>query len=51
MLEKQIVTKDILEEVPWIESGDEKYFAPDGEYQKIAVIERHKNTARWEWAL
>ena len=46
MLEKQIVTKDILEEVPWIESGDEKYFAPDGEYQKIAVIERHKNTGK-----
>ena len=37
MLEKQIVTKDVLEEVPWIESDGEKYFAPDGEYQKIAV--------------
>lgn len=46
MLEKQIVTKDVLEEVPWIESDGEKYFAPDGEYQKIAVIERHKNTGK-----
>ena len=26
MLEKQIVTKDVLEEVPWIESDGEKYF-------------------------
>ena len=46
MLEKQIVTRDVLEEVPWIESDGEKYFAPDGEYQKIAVIERHKNTGK-----
>mgnify|MGYP000346585059 FL=1 len=46
MLEKQIVTRDVLEEVPWIESDGEKYFAPDGEYQKIAVIERHKNTVK-----
>ena len=46
MLEKQIVTKDVLEEVPWIESDGEKYFAPDGEYQKIAVIERHKSTGK-----
>lgn len=46
MLEKQIVTKDVLEEVPWIELDGEKYFAPDGEYQKIAVIERHKNTGK-----
>ena len=46
MLEKQIVTRDVLEEVPWIESDGEKYFAPDGEYQKIAVIERHKSTGK-----
>ncbi len=45
MLEKRM-TKDVLEEVPWIESDGEKYFAPDGEYQKIAVIERHKNTGK-----
>lgn len=46
MLEKQIVTKDVLEEVPWMEADGEKYFAPDGEFQKIAVIERHKNTGK-----
>lgn len=46
MLEKQIVTKDVLEEVPRMEADGEKYFAPDGEYQKIAVIERHKNTGK-----
>ena len=46
MLEKQIVTKDVLEEVPWIETDGEKYFSADGEFQKIAVIERHKNTGK-----
>ena len=46
MLEKQIVTKDVLEEVPWIEIDGEKYFSADGEFQKIAVIERHKNTGK-----
>lgn len=46
MLEKQIVTKDVLEEVLRMEADGEKYFAPDGEYQKIAVIERHKNTGK-----
>ena len=46
MLEKQIVTKAVLEEVPRMEADGEKYFAPDSEYQKIAVIERHKNTGK-----
>ena len=46
MLEKQIVTKDVLEEVPWIETDGEKYFSADGEFQKIAVIERHRNTGK-----
>ena len=46
MLEKQIVTSDVVEEVPWKVLNGEKYFVPDGEYQKIAVIERHKNTGK-----
>lgn len=46
MQEKQIVTKAVLEEVPWVEENGGKYFAPDREYQKIAVIERHKNTGK-----
>ena len=46
MLEKQIVTSDVVEEVPWKVLDGEKYFVPDGEYQKIAVIERHKNTGK-----
>ena len=51
MLEKQIVTSDVVEEVPWKVLDGEKYFVPDGEYQKIAVIERHKNTEKWAWVL
>jgi len=46
MLEKQIVTSDVVEEVPWKVLDGAKYFVPDGEYQKIAVIERHKNTGK-----
>lgn len=46
MMEKQIVTRDVLEEVPWTEEDGEKYFVPNDEYQKIAVIERHKNTGK-----
>lgn len=46
MLEKQIVTSDVVEEVPWKVLDGEKYFVPDGEHQKIAVIERHKNTGK-----
>ena len=46
MLEKQIVTSDVVEEVPCKVLDGEKYFVPDGEYQKIAVIERHKNTGK-----
>ena len=46
MLEKQIVTKHIIEEVPCAEKDGEKYFKSNEEYQKIAVIERHKNTGK-----
>lgn len=46
MLERQIVTEDLVEEVPWIEKNGTKYFAPSAVYQKIAVIERHKNTGK-----
>ena len=46
MMERQIVTKDMIEEVPWIEKDGQKLFVSDGEYQKIAVIERHKNTGK-----
>ena len=46
MLEKQIVTKAVVEDVPWMETDGERYFSSNGEYQKIAVIERHKNTGK-----
>lgn len=46
MEEGQITTKDSYEEVPWKEENGEKIFAPDSEYQKIAVLERHKNTGK-----
>lgn len=46
MLEHQIVTRDVVEEVPWKETDGEKYFVSDENYQKIAVIERHKNTGK-----
>lgn len=46
MMEGQIVTEDVMEEVPWREENGERVFAPDGTYQKIAVIERHKHTGK-----
>ncbi len=46
MVEGQIVTEDIMEEVPFCEDGSERIFAPDAVYQKIAVIERHKCTGK-----
>ncbi len=46
MIEGQIVTEDVLEEVPWREEGRGRVFAPDDTYQKIAVIERHKHTGK-----
>lgn len=46
MEEGQITTKDSYEEVPWKEEKGEKIFAPDSVYQKIAVVERHKNTGK-----
>lgn len=46
MLEHQIVTTDTLEEVPWKEIDGQKYFVPNEIFQKIAVIERHKNTGK-----
>ncbi len=46
MLEGQIVTRDIYEEVPFCEEKGEKFFVSDEEFQKIAVIERHKCTGK-----
>lgn len=46
MLEKQIVTEEVLEEVPKISIDGRDYFISDETYQKIAVIERHKNTGK-----
>lgn len=46
MVEGQIVTEDLVEEVPFREEAGERIFAADGIYQKIAVIERHKNTGK-----
>lgn len=41
MQEGQIVTKNVLREIP-----GKKEFTPDGEYNKIAVVERHKGTGK-----
>ncbi|WP_418419582.1 adenine deaminase [Blautia sp.] len=46
MMEGQIVTKDVYEEVPFCEEKGEKVFASDEVFQKIAVIERHKCTGK-----
>lgn len=46
MMEGQIVTKDLYEEVPFSEKQDGKDFIPDENFQKIAVIERHKCTGK-----
>lgn len=46
MMEGQITTKDVLEEVPGISVDGIHCFAPDKTYQKIAVIERHRNTGK-----
>lgn len=46
MMEGQIVTRDIVEGVPFVEENGEKVFASDAVYQKIAVIERHKCTGK-----
>lgn len=46
MLEGQIATEDVVEEVPWKEENGERIFVPNETYQKIAVIERHKNTGK-----
>lgn len=47
MLERQIVTKDVIEDVPYIiDCGGEMIFRADTAYQKIAVIERYNNTGK-----
>ena len=46
MTEGQISTEDLYEDVPFLEQGGKKYFAPDGTYQKIAAVERHRNTGK-----
>lgn len=46
MQEGQITTLDSVDEVPWKEEGNIRYFAPDDTYQKIAVIERHRHTGK-----
>lgn len=46
MEEGQITTKAVQEEVPWMEVKGKRFFAPNGTYGKIAVIERHKYTGK-----
>lgn len=46
MVEGQIVTRDVVEAVPFREEKGRRVFAPDDTWQKIAVIERHKCTGR-----
>ena len=50
-VEGQIVTADVLEEVPFCEQEGKKVFAPDAVWQKMAVIERHNCTERLELGL
>lgn len=46
MEEGQITTQDSYDEVPWKEENGKRIFASDSHYQKIAVVERHKNTGK-----
>ena len=46
MEEGQITTKEVYEDVPWEDINGKKLFVSNGEYQKIAVIERHKYTGK-----
>ncbi len=46
MEEGQITTQDSYDEVPWKEENGECIFVSDSRYQKIAVVERHKNTGK-----
>lgn len=46
MMEGQITTEDVFEDVPRVSSGGTDYFVSDDTYQKISVIERHKNTGK-----
>lgn len=46
MLERQIVTEHEVEEVPYFSENGQHLFAPDHTFQKIAVIERHRNTGK-----
>lgn len=46
MEEGQITTRDEVEEVPFEETEKGRFFRPDGVYQKIAVIERHRYTGK-----
>lgn len=46
MQEGQITTLDSVDDVPWKEENNNRYFESDDTYQKIAVIERHKHTGK-----
>ncbi|MGL5258862.1 MAG: adenine deaminase [Lachnospiraceae bacterium] len=42
MQERQIMTRHVIESVPWYEEDGENYFKTNRTYQKIAVINRYK---------
>lgn len=46
MFAGQIVTEDIMEEVGYVDENGQKFFKADETYQKIAAVERHKNTGK-----
>ena len=46
MIQGQIITEDLSEEVPFREENGQRVFAPNETYQKIAAIERHKYTGK-----
>lgn len=46
MIEGQITTEDLLEEVPYCKTEGELLFVPGDGYLKIAAVERHKGTGK-----
>lgn len=46
MIQGQIVTEDLYEEVPFQETEGDRLFVPEGDYLKIAAVERHKGTGK-----
>ena len=44
IIENQILTKHLIESIPKEKNGDDEYFKANQIYNKLCVIERHRNT-------